>query len=354
MAKRPFRTAAAKNSFSTFSPIGNAPLVSCIIIFFNNQPFLAEAIESVLAQSYQHWELLLVDDGSTDGSSQVALRYAQSYPRRVRYLSHLNHRNRGKSTTRNLGIEQAKGALIALLDGDDVWLPSKLTEQVVAFQQHPTAGMVYGRTRFWYSWASAGDRQQLSRQWSKSTVEKEAPVDSFPKLAAPPDTLVEPPALAISLMKGGFQTPTTCNAIVRKEVFEQVGGFDENYADIFEDQTFFLKVELYFPVFIADSWWANYRQHPGSTSHRLLAEIRQKPGFRHTIWLEFLSWIKAYLSSQQYEDDGVWKCLRDQQRWLKKRRAIDTLMSVGRQILPLAWRDLRHRLVQYRHRKSSS
>ena len=85
------------------------PLVSVVIIFLNPGEFLSEAIESVFAQTYGNWELLLVDDGSTDSSTDVALQYAARYPERTRYLEHKGHQNRGMSASRNLGIRNARG-----------------------------------------------------------------------------------------------------------------------------------------------------------------------------------------------------------------------------------------------------
>src|SRR5262245_22187425 len=108
----------------------NRPGVSAIMIFLNAAQFLQEAIWSVFAQTYDDWELLLVDDGSTDGGTDIALRYAHRYPQRVCYLEHPGHQNRGMSASRNLGIRNAKGDYIAFVDADDVWLPSKLAQQV--------------------------------------------------------------------------------------------------------------------------------------------------------------------------------------------------------------------------------
>src|SRR5215208_3477198 len=118
-----------------------APRVSVITIFFNAEEFFAEAIESVLAQSYSDWELLLVDDGSTDRSTEIAQSYASLYPQRVRYLELAGHQNRGMSASRNLGISSARGALIAFLDADDIWLPYKLDEQVAILSSQPEAAM---------------------------------------------------------------------------------------------------------------------------------------------------------------------------------------------------------------------
>src|SRR3989442_388097 len=102
--------------------------VSVVIPFLNAEKFIQETIESVFAQTYPDWELLLVDDGSTDGSKTIAQHYAARFPDKVRYLTHNNHQNKGRSASRNLGFEHARGELIAFLDSDDVWLPRKLEE----------------------------------------------------------------------------------------------------------------------------------------------------------------------------------------------------------------------------------
>ena len=112
-------------------------LVSIVVIFLNAARFLEEAIASVLGQTYPAWELLLVDDGSSDGSTDLAMRHARAHPGRVRYLDHDGHRNLGMSASRNLGIRHATGKYIALLDADDVWLPDKLARPVGAGRRSP-------------------------------------------------------------------------------------------------------------------------------------------------------------------------------------------------------------------------
>jgi glycosyltransferase involved in cell wall biosynthesis len=97
--------------------------VSVIMPFFNAEAFIAEAIESVVSQSYHDWELLLIDDGSSDHSRSIACRYARQLPTRVRVLQHSGGANRGAAESRNLGIRSASADLIAFLDADDVWLP---------------------------------------------------------------------------------------------------------------------------------------------------------------------------------------------------------------------------------------
>ena len=136
------------------------PLVSAIIIFLNGEKFLEEAINSVIEQTYTNWELLLVDDGSTDGSTAIAMKYAETWKNKIKYLQHENHENQGMSTTRNLGIEHAKGEYIGFLDSDDVWLPNKLADQIAVFDDYPQCEMVYGRTQIWYSWTGNKEDQK--------------------------------------------------------------------------------------------------------------------------------------------------------------------------------------------------
>src|SRR5436190_10910923 len=90
-------------------------LVSVIMIFLDEKRFIREAIQSVLAQTYENWELLLLDDGSRDGSSEIARCIAAQHTTRVRYLEHTGHQNLGMSASRNLGIRYAKGAYVAFL-----------------------------------------------------------------------------------------------------------------------------------------------------------------------------------------------------------------------------------------------
>lgn len=105
-------------------------LVSCIIPVFNGERFLAEAIESIMAQRYRPIEIIVADDGSEDGTRAIAARYGEP----VRYFFQPNH---GPATARNLGLGAARGNFIAFLDADDLWHPDKLALQMARFEARP-------------------------------------------------------------------------------------------------------------------------------------------------------------------------------------------------------------------------
>ena len=125
--------------------------VSVVIIFRDAERFLTEAVASIFAQTFKNWELLLVDDGSVDGSTALAVACADEYPRQVRYLAHPGHANRGMSASRNLGIRHARGAYLAFLDADDVLFTPALEDQVALLDAWPAAAMVYGPIQWWHS-----------------------------------------------------------------------------------------------------------------------------------------------------------------------------------------------------------
>ncbi|WP_373481317.1 glycosyltransferase family 2 protein [Geminocystis sp.] len=271
----------------------NNHLVSCVIIFFNQEKFIEDAIGSILAQTYQNWELFLVDDGSTDNSSKIAQNYAKKYGDKIKYLQHENHQNRGKNASRNLGIDKSKGDYIAFLDGDDVWLPHKLQQQVEIFYNYPSAKMIYGRTLFWYSW---------------TTKPEDKNKDYFMNLGVNPNTLIYPPDLLILSLQNKTQTPTTCNAIFRREVLEIIGKWDENFGNIYEDQIFFSQVQLKMPIFVADEYWAKYRRHSDNSTAFLenLRENIEEYSFNRLI---FLNWVQIYLKSEKVKNIKIWLSL---------------------------------------------
>lgn len=269
------------------------PRVSIITIFLNAEQFISEALDSVLAQVYKDWELILVDDGSADGSTRSALQYAQLHPERIRYREHAGHQNRGMSASRNLGIREATGEYIAFLDADDVYLPHKLAEQVAILDREPAAAMVYGATQHWHSWTGRPEDQCR---------------DVPRRLGVRPDTLVQPPSLIPLFLRLKAQTPGTCGVLVRRDAIDRVGRFNEDFRGMYEDQVFFFKLCLAYPVFAASGTFDRYRQHPGSHSRKMRAiGAWSATGRSRSASRVFLTWLRDYLIEQRVTDREVWK-----------------------------------------------
>jgi len=264
------------------------PLISVIIIFLNEERFIGEAIESVFAQTYDNWELLLVDDGSTDGSTKIARRYTERYPERVYYLEHHDHQNRGMSASRNLGITHSTGKYIGFLDADDVWLPEKLSEQTAILSSHSNAAMVSGPVEWWYSW----DRPAYSTESDRVVAAR-----------VHPDRVVEPPGLLPAILRS--ETVTTTPALFRREAIESVGGFEDSFNGLYEDQVFCAKISTKLPVYVASKCWYRWRKHPQSSCAVAVRTGKYRDGR-----LIFLRWLRGYLAENSIDNGEVWKILR--------------------------------------------
>ncbi|TMA78855.1 MAG: glycosyltransferase family 2 protein [Deltaproteobacteria bacterium] len=265
----------------------NQPLVSVVIIFWNAERFLREAIESVFAQAYANWELLLVDDGSTDGSTAIARSCVEQDPQRVRYLEHPGHANRGMSASRNLGIRNAQGAYVAFVDADDVWFSNTLEEQVGILEAYPEAAMAYGPIEYWYSWTGMPEDRER---------------DYVEKLGVTPNTVIQPPKLLPLFLQDKAAVPS--GILVRRHVIERVGGFEDTFRGEYEDQVFCVKICLSAPIFASGQCWYRYRQHRDSC-----VLTGQRTGETHSARLFFLNWVTKYLSEQKSKDRGVWRAL---------------------------------------------
>ncbi len=277
-------------------------LVSAVIIFFNEERFLEEAIESVRAQTYTNWELLLVDDGSTDGSSACARRHAAAEPGRVRYLEHPGRVNLGMSAARNLGIRGARGEVLAFLDADDVWRPDKLEHQVGLLSANRAADMIWGRTYYWYSWTGRTEDKELDH------------IAVFP---AGLGGLVSGAPLRAFCFQGA--PPSNCASLFRTDFVRGVGGWDASFRGLFEDQVFWAKATAVGKAYIDDKCVARYRMHPDSSCYTALRE-----GSYHASRKRYLDWAEAYWRTLDFDDQS--------------NTADDPALSL-----------LRHELWRYRH-----
>jgi glycosyltransferase involved in cell wall biosynthesis len=168
--------------------------VSVVIPLYNARDVIRETVASALAQTWQDFEIIVVDDGSSDGGGDLI----QNLDARLRYV---RQANAGVAAARNHGIALAKGEAIALLDHDDLWLPAKLERQVAVLQQRPEVGMV---------------------------VTDVAHIDRAGRPLPIPGCSYNPDESFARLFVQGY-VPTPSAAMIRKSVFEAVGGFDEAF-----------------------------------------------------------------------------------------------------------------------------
>lgn len=272
------------------------PLVSVIVIFLNEEQFLREAVESVLAQTFDDWELLLVDDGSSDAGPDIAREYASRRPGRIRCLEHPGRENLGMSASRNLGVREARGRYLSYLDGDDVWAPAKLARQLELLRANPEARMVYGPLTLWHSWTGLPedrDRDELYGLHADG-------------LSIEPDTLVRPPDLAAAMIARTALIPS--GTLIERAVVEEVGGGVESFRGSYEDAVVLVKVLLRHPAYVSAESWYRYRIHPQSDARSVIRDGRAAEVHR-----TFLTWVETYLDDENVRDASVRAALR--QAW---------------------------------------
>ena len=263
--------------------------VSVVVPFLDPGVFFLEAIASVLAQSYQDWELLLVDDGSSDGSETLAAALEDLHPDRVRRFRHEGGVTRGMSASRNLGLSHARGEYVAFLDADDVWFPGKLQEQTTLLAAHPRVAMVYGPTEWWYSWSGEPDDQER---------------DFLQTLGVPLDSVIEPPALVTALLRR--EHPTMTPALVRRDALVRAGGFEDSFTGLYEDQAASVRLAVEHPVLVSSRCWYRWRQHPRSSCAVSLATGRYEQARE-----VYLDWLTGFLAERRIGDPEVLRALED-------------------------------------------
>jgi glycosyltransferase involved in cell wall biosynthesis len=199
----------------TMRKIEKNPQVSVIIPTYNRARIIKEAVDSVLAQDFKHFELIVVDDGSTDNTSDVLAPYGDD-------VSIFFQENKGVSAARNRGIAEASGQFIAFLDSDDLWLPKKLATQVDFFNQTPDALICQTEE----VWIRNGIRVNPKKQHKK------------------PSGMIFERSLALCLV-----SPSA--VMMRRELLDSAGGFDETLP-VCEDYDLWLRISCRFPVYLIE------------------------------------------------------------------------------------------------------
>jgi glycosyltransferase involved in cell wall biosynthesis len=249
-------------------------LVSVVLIFKDEERFIREAISSVLSQTYGRWEMLLVDDGSSDRSTSIARECAAHHDGQIRYLEHAGHANCGMSASRNLGIRESRGELVAFLDGDDVWLPDHLKVAVDILEEFSKADMVYGRSLYWYSWEgeAASQPDRLQSHWFRAKG------------------IVEAPDLLRRFLTFRASLPSPTGIVVRTHAVREVGGFVDAFRGMYEDQAFLARFCLSRAVYVSQRCTTLYRQHASATS-----ALAERFGRTETARSRYYDWLESIL-----------------------------------------------------------
>lgn len=208
------------------------PKVSVLIPTYQHSRYIGEAILSVLAQSYTDYEIIVVDDASTDATPEILAEFGD----KIRAIRH--ERNKGLSAARNTGLQHASGEFIAFLDADDVWALDKLEKQLPLFEGRERVGLVYSDMYFF---------------------------DESGKL---PGSAFEicPPVSGNGFVEIFIRSPIPMlTVVVRRAAFDEVGRFDEGLT-AFEDNDMWLRISETWEVSYVNEALAGYRQSPNQMS----------------------------------------------------------------------------------------
>jgi len=264
----------------------NRPTVSVVIPTYNRAHLIGKAIQSVFNQSYQDFEIIIIDDGSTDNTEEIIKGYKD---KRINYIKH--ERNQGISAARNIGIKKARGEYIAFLDSDDEWLPEKLDKQIKVFQNEPPeVGVVCS--------------------WSFKINEKG---NYIGKVCLPKK---EGYMYKDLLSSNNLSVPTL---LIRKECFEKVGLFD-NLLNGQEDWDMWIRIAKYYRFVLIKAPLAKRRIH----SKQISNDLERKIITAHRILLKYSDELKKSRSiySKHYFYIGNRLChmgkIKEGQRYLLK------------------------------------
>lgn len=264
------------------------PAVSIITPYLDPGAYLAEAIASVEEQTFAGWELVLVDDGSSDNSRVIA-DAAAARDARIRSLERPSDTTAGAAAARNWGMSQATGEFLVFLDADDRLLPDKLRTEVALMERHPEIGMTCGGTTWWYP----GEER---RNWS----------DEARSLR--PGVYYGSVLLNRAMLLQRMHVPCLCGVMVRRRDVPAGPAFEEAFA-LYEDQTLLVKMMLSAPVYLGRHLTALYRQHPNSTSARAEETGEYQRHAPHRARGAFLRWVRGYAQAAGKNEPSILEAL---------------------------------------------
>jgi glycosyltransferase involved in cell wall biosynthesis len=210
--------------------------VDVIIPAFNAANYLPAALESVFSQTFDDWQILIVDDGSTDNTAEMVAPFLDRFGSKIRFIK---QNNRGVSAARNTAIQASTAEFLALLDADDLWLPCRLSESLKILAERPQAGLAYGLVTHIDAEGRLGETFEGNRRYAEGHI---APHIYMRK--------VEMPCATVTL---------------RRRCIDEVGIFDEAMRAT-EDRDLWLRIALRYEVAFVPKVLAYYRVSPNSAS----------------------------------------------------------------------------------------
>ena len=192
------------------------------------------------------------------------------------------------STSRNVGLHHAKGEYVLFMDGDDVLTHQVLQEQVALMDMHPEVGMVYGPLYHWFEWNESP--YELGR-------------DFIQNLDLAPNTAIEGRSVLTTFLRNSSATP--CGNLFRTALVRAVGGFEDQFRSMYEDQVLRFKFCLQFPVYVSSQIWYKYRQHADSCC----AEAVRKNDYDEAR-KRFLYWTEDYCREHDVHDPRIWSAIQ--------------------------------------------
>ena len=319
--------------------------ISVFITSYNQKHYLEEAIDSVLAQTLQPFEIVIVDDASTDGSQELIQDYARRYPDQIRPFCHAH--NIGLPRNKNFALEQVRGELVTYLDGDDRFLPHKLERELALYEKQPPTTVIFsnfyftdGNGRRTGVWAEAGAVVPVGK------VFRDVFARNYPR----------------DILFRNELAPLAC--------LRQVGFYDGNFA-MYIDWELRVRCSKHYPVAYCEEPLAEYRVHGGGiSSASVLRHLDQKTRvYEKNVWLlddgpaEDRTFVEQRLradfdklwhqAKREYVSLALQRALAENCRWQSFRRWVQLLrFGLSSRVLKLGVRVLTPTWV-YRHARNT-
>ncbi len=245
------------------------PLVSVIIPMFNSGKYITATIQSVLNQTYQNYEIIIVDDGSTDNSLKIASEFAARHNDKIKILQHEGGANRGVAASRNLAISRAKGELIAFLDADDLWNSDKIYKQVEFMKAHPEVRLSYSRAT-------------VIREGKGADFMPGEEIIGNPPPPDPKITLFQVILVQVNYI---FSSVMVSTGAIRA-----IGGFVENLPFQSEDRIMTAMICSRYPIAMCDEILCQYRAHSESYTASVVSG-RLPPAIFYDMQVRIMKWL---------------------------------------------------------------